>query len=101
MSKCDLQSNFIEIILRHGCSPVNLLHIFRTPFPENTWRDASENIDAIQLCETLTMSNSAIFQRDTLERSTNESWHPASPDLGNSFQMGAFSKNIIHANFLC
>ena len=30
--KCDLQSNFIEITLRHGCSPVNLLHIFRTPF---------------------------------------------------------------------
>ena len=31
-----LQSNFIEITLRHGCSPVNLLHIFRTPFTENT-----------------------------------------------------------------
>ena len=31
-----LQSNFIEIALRHGCSPVNLLHIFRTPFPQNT-----------------------------------------------------------------
>ena len=28
--------NFIEIALRHGCSPVNLLHIFRTPFPKNT-----------------------------------------------------------------
>ena len=28
-----LQSNFIEITLRHGCSPVNLLRIFRTPFP--------------------------------------------------------------------
>ena len=27
-----LQSNFIEITLRHGCSPVNLLHIFKTPF---------------------------------------------------------------------
>ena len=27
-----LQSNFVEIALRHGCSPVNLLHIFRTPF---------------------------------------------------------------------
>ena len=27
-----LQSNFIEITLRHGCSAVNLLHIFRTPF---------------------------------------------------------------------
>ena len=31
-----LQSNFIEITLRHGCSPVNLLHIFRTPFAKNT-----------------------------------------------------------------
>ena len=30
------QSNFIEITLRHGCSAVNLLHIFRTPFPKNT-----------------------------------------------------------------
>ena len=28
-------SNFIEIALRHVCSPVNLLHIFRTPFPKN------------------------------------------------------------------
>ena len=26
------QSNFIEITLRHECSLVNLLHIFRTPF---------------------------------------------------------------------
>ena len=30
------QSNVIEIILRHGCSPVNLLHIFRKPFSKNT-----------------------------------------------------------------
>ena len=34
--KYALQSNFIEILLRHGCSPVNLLHIFRTAFPKNT-----------------------------------------------------------------
>ena len=33
----DVQSNFDEITLRHGCSLVNLLHIFRTPFPENTY----------------------------------------------------------------
>ena len=32
----NLQSNFIEIALRLGCSPVNSLHIFRTPFPKNT-----------------------------------------------------------------
>ena len=31
-----LQNNFIEITLRHECSPVYLLHIFRTPFPKNT-----------------------------------------------------------------
>ena len=28
--------NFIEIVLRHGCFPVNLLYIFRTPFYKNT-----------------------------------------------------------------
>ena len=27
--------NFIEIALRHWCSPPNLLHIFRTPFSRN------------------------------------------------------------------
>ena len=31
-----LQSNFIEITLRHGCFPVSLLHIFKTPFFRNT-----------------------------------------------------------------
>ena len=30
-----LKSHFIEIT-RHGFSPVNLLHIFRTAFPINT-----------------------------------------------------------------
>ena len=29
-------SDFIEIALQHGCSPVNLLHIFITPFLKNT-----------------------------------------------------------------
>ena len=39
MSKCDFNKvafNFIETTLRHGCSPVNLLHIFRTPFLNKT-----------------------------------------------------------------
>ena len=30
------QSKFIGITLQHWCSPVNLLHIFRTTFPKNT-----------------------------------------------------------------
>ena len=37
--KCDfnikLQSNFIEITFRHESCPINLLHIFRTPFHKN------------------------------------------------------------------
>ena len=41
MLSCKIRSikllcNFIEIALRHGCSPVNLRHIFRTPLPKNT-----------------------------------------------------------------
>ena len=31
-----LQNSFIEITLRDRCSPVNLMHIFRTPFLKNT-----------------------------------------------------------------
>ena len=39
MSKCDFNKvakQLYEIKLRHGCSLVNLLDIFRTPFPRNT-----------------------------------------------------------------
>ena len=36
MISIKLQSNFIEITLRHGYSPVNLMHIFKTPFPKIT-----------------------------------------------------------------
>ena len=31
-----LLCNFIEITLRHGCSPVNLEYIFRTLFSKST-----------------------------------------------------------------
>ena len=37
MISIKLLCNFIEIALRQGCSPVNLLYIFRTPFPENIY----------------------------------------------------------------
>ena len=30
------KSDFNKVAVRHGCSPVNLLPIFRTPFPRNT-----------------------------------------------------------------
>ena len=35
MPKFDFNKSYFEIPLWHGCFPVNLLHIFRTPFYEN------------------------------------------------------------------
>ena len=56
MPKSDF--NFIEITLRQGCSPVNLLHIFRIPFPKsrraasdwNTFVIELSNRTVIELC---------------------------------------------------
>ena len=47
-----LQSNFIEITLQHGYSPVNLLYFFRSPFPKNgglLWKAASANFNSFKL----------------------------------------------------
>ena len=40
----NLQSNFIEIAPRHDCSPLNLQHVFRTPFPKNTFERLLPNV---------------------------------------------------------
>ena len=46
--------NFIEIALRHGCSHVELQHIFRKPFPKNTsgWLLLCEAIGKVALPQT-------------------------------------------------
>ena len=55
-----LQSNFIEIAPQHGCSPVNLLHIFRTPFPKkHLWMAASDYCSSYPCC--VFMSNSVLI----------------------------------------
>ena len=57
-----LQSNFIEITFRHGCSPVNLLLISRTPFLKNTsgWLPLAVN-DIYNLTQpTFTCSQSTV-----------------------------------------
>ena len=36
-----------EITLRHWCSPVNLLHVFRTPFYRSTYRGLLLNLSNI------------------------------------------------------
>ena len=35
-TKGDFNKVVLQMALRHECSPVNLLHIFRTSFPKNT-----------------------------------------------------------------
>ena len=52
-----LQSNFIQITLRHGCSPVYLLHIFRTPFLKNTCGPLLLNVVGISELVTLLKMN--------------------------------------------
>ena len=49
-----LQSNFIEITLQHGCSPVNLLHIFRTTFPKNTYGGLLPEVSIKEIIVTYT-----------------------------------------------
>ena len=39
-----LPSKFIEITLRNRCSPVNLLHIFKTSFPTNMFKGLLPNL---------------------------------------------------------
>ena len=64
MPKCDFNKchfNFIEITLRHGCSPVNLLHNFRTPFLKNT----SERLPLTKWWVLLSFVISAVVQEIT------------------------------------
>ena len=45
--------NFIEITFRHECSFVNLLHIFRIPFPKNTIGGLLLNLENKSVINTL------------------------------------------------
>ena len=44
----NLQSNVIEITLRHGCSPVNLLHIFGILFLRTPLEDCFRNNEFVR-----------------------------------------------------
>ena len=65
--------NFIEFALRHGCSPVNLLHIFRTPFPRSTsgwllrwWYNWGRNTVDIILILLLNFLTDKLFNRQNI-----------------------------------
>ena len=86
MPKCNFNNsikllcNFIEIALRHGCSPINLLHIFRTRFPKNTSEGQPLKWLLSQLKQSrLTLFNSCYGKYDRLSI-TNEP-----PSLSSTF----------------
>ena len=54
MPKCDL----FEVALQHGCSTVNLLHIFRAPFLKNTSRRLLLNNACVTILWTLNIIES-------------------------------------------
>ena len=65
MPKCDF--NKVALQLRHGCSPVNLLHIFRTPFPWNT-------SEMLLLKDLLVTYSIAIYVDNTLICGNSQYW---------------------------
>ena len=52
-SVISINCNFIKIALWCGCSPVNLLHIFRTPFSRNTsgWLHLSSTLSTFSFID--------------------------------------------------
>ena len=58
--------NFIEITLRHGCSHVNLLHIFRTHSPKNTseWLLLNFTFSNIEAWKSVTLLQANHFKTD-------------------------------------
>ena len=82
-----LKSGFIEIVLRHGSSPVHLLHIFRTPFRRNTSRRL-----LLATWKQRAFESSLILSTKTL----HEQWNPTL----RGFQIQtSFSKNNLYTYF--
>ena len=61
MMSMRLLCNFIEITLRHECSPVNLLHILRTPFTKNTYGRLLLILESFIMFNLLLVSNTIFF----------------------------------------
>ena len=50
--KCNFNKVAIKIALRHGCSPVNVLHIFGTLFTKNISKKLLLILQAVEICWT-------------------------------------------------
>ena len=79
--------NFIEITLRHGCCPVKLLYIFRTPFPKNTsgrlLLKPTNNMSVIRPIRPKGESQNGCFKKTkhTKKRTFLTPWYAHEPNL--------------------
>ena len=53
MPKCD----FIKVALLHGCSPVDLLYISRTPFPKSNSKELFLKVKSVEAVCKIRSSN--------------------------------------------
>ena len=86
--------NFIEITLQHECSPVILLHFFRTPFTKNT---SGRLLLPLLTCTKITKRCYNKFDKEKFKSDLGKvNWqkHCNSPDPNVS--MEHFSKNSSH-----
>ena len=70
--------NLIEIALWHGCSPVNLLHIFRTNFSKNTsgWLFLELIVGVLEKKKNLNESEKILSQQSKVSYMFLCHWNP-------------------------
>ena len=87
-----LLCNFIEIALRHGCSLVNLLHIFRTPFSRNS-------SECLLLCISQNISN-IIYIQYTSGNIYSTFWFLLQADVTFEVTFLVLSGNVLELYFI-
>ena len=108
MPKCDFIKS--EFTLRHECSPLNLLHILRTPFPKNNSgrlllksKSEKSNCDVmrhfmISFLEKLKQKykNFSLLQKNILSAKKNQQ----SPFIQSFLAMQTPTCNLPYVNFI-
>ena len=86
------------LLLRHECSSVNLLHIFRTPFPKNTSEGLLLHLQKLFLSIILLWNTSARLKVGfcLMTTSSVEFWNSVT-----SFQLKVFNWQIANCGFYC
>ena len=90
-----LQSNFIETTPRRGSSPVNLMHIFRTPFLKNTSGGCFSRTFSLQFLKTIWDYIFIETRLDVFTRYFINKFSSCQPNVSNHIK---YHKQIIYKN---